>query len=146
MNVRSIDFLFNPNKGEHVREVSKIASGGEVSRLMLAVKSLVTSRKLLPTIIFDEIDSGVSGDIAAKVGKLLKQMSDNHQLIAISHLPQIAAKAHMHYFVFKENKSGATHSSMSLLSEEERVEEVAKMLSDEYVSDSARETARGLMA
>ncbi len=141
-----IDFLFNPNKGEHVREVSKIASGGEVSRLMLAVKSLVTSRKLLPTIIFDEIDSGVSGDIAAKVGKLLKQMSDNHQLIAISHLPQIAAKAHMHYFVFKENKSGATHSSMSLLSEEERVEEVAKMLSDEYVSDSARETARGLMA
>ena len=140
-----IDFLFNPNKGGHIGEVSKIASGGELSRLMLAVKSLITSRNLLPTIIFDEIDSGVSGDIAGKVGKLLRQMSDNHQLIAISHLPQIAAKADSHYFVFKENQNGKTSSKISLLKPEERVEEIAKMLSDEKVSSAAREAARGLM-
>ncbi len=140
-----IDFLFNPNKGGHIGEVSKIASGGELSRLMLAVKSLITSRNLLPTIVFDEIDSGVSGDIAGKVGKLLRQMSDNHQLIAISHLPQIAAKADSHYFVFKENQNGKTSSKISLLKPEERVEEIAKMLSDEKVSRAARETARGLM-
>ena len=140
-----IDFLFNPNKGGQAGEVSKIASGGELSRLMLAIKSLITNRKLLPTIIFDEIDSGVSGDIAGKVGKMLRQMSNNHQLIAISHLPQIAAKADSHYFVFKENKNGKTTSRISLLKPEDRVEEIAKLLSDEKVSAAARETARGLM-
>ena len=140
-----IDFLFNPNKGGQAGEVSKIASGGELSRLMLAIKSLITNRKLLPTIIFDEIDSGVSGDIAGKVGNMLRQMSNNHQLIAISHLPQIAAKADSHYFVFKENKNGKTTSKITLLKAEERVEEIAKLLSDEKVSAAARETARGLM-
>ena len=140
-----INFLFNPNKGGQSGEVSKIASGGELSRLMLAIKSLITNRKLLPTIIFDEIDSGVSGDIAGKVGKVLRQMSDNHQLIAISHLPQIAAKADSHYFVFKENVNGKTASKISLLKPEERVEEIAKLISDENVSSAAREAAKSLM-
>lgn len=141
----AIEFMFNSNKGGQAGEISKVASGGELSRLMLAVKSLITNRKLLPTIVFDEIDTGVSGDIAGKVGNLLKQMAENHQLIAISHLPQIAGKAESHYFVFKENNNGRTNSNIILLNKEERVEEIAKMLSDETVSSSARETARGLM-
>lgn len=140
-----LDFLFNPNKGGNKGDISKIASGGEMSRLMLAIKSLVTNRKLLPTIIFDEIDSGVSGDIAGKVGNLLTQISENHQLIAITHLPQIAAKAKHHYFVYKENKNGKTTSNINLLSQDDRVEEIAKILSDENVSSAARETARGLL-
>lgn len=140
-----IEFLFIPNKGGNKGDISKIASGGEMSRLMLAIKSLVTNRKLLPTIIFDEIDSGVSGDIAGKVGNLLVQMSENHQLIAISHLPQIAAKSNSHYYVFKENINGKTISRINLLNKEERVEEIAKILSDENVSNAARETARGLL-
>lgn len=140
-----LDFLFNPNKGGIKQDISKIASGGEMSRLMLAIKSLVTNRKLLPTIVFDEIDSGVSGDIAGKVGNLLMQISENHQLIAITHLPQIAAKAKHHYFVYKENKNGKTTSKISLLNHDERVEEIAKILSDENVSSAARETARGLL-
>jgi DNA repair protein RecN (Recombination protein N) len=142
----SIDFMFNSNKGGQSGEISKVASGGELSRLMLAVKSLITTRKLLPTIIFDEIDTGVSGDIAGKVGDLLRQMSENHQLIAISHLPQIAGKAASHYFVFKENKNGKTNSNIVLLNNNDRVEEIAKMLSNESVSESARETARGLIS
>lgn len=140
-----LDFLFNPNKGGIKQDISKIASGGEMSRLMLAIKSLVTNRKLLPTIVFDEIDSGVSGDIAGKVGNLLMQISENHQLIAITHLPQIAAKAKHHYFVYKENKNGKTTSKINLLNHDERVEEIAKILSDENVSSAARETARGLL-
>ncbi|PLX04239.1 MAG: DNA repair protein RecN [Marinilabiliales bacterium] len=141
-----IDFLFSANKGSKLAEIAKIASGGELSRLMLAVKSLITSSNLLPTIIFDEIDNGVSGDIAGKVGNMLKQMSENHQIIAITHLPQIASKANSHYFVFKENKNGRTTSSINLLSAEERIEEVAKMLSDDKVSDAAREAAVDLLS
>lgn len=141
-----IDFLFSANKGSKLAEIAKIASGGELSRLMLAVKSLITSRKLLPTIIFDEIDNGVSGDIAGKVGNMLKQMSENHQIIAITHLPQIASKANSHYFVFKENKNGRTTSSINLLTTGERIEEIAKMLSDEKVSDAAREAAVDLLS
>jgi len=140
-----IEFLFSPNKGGKPGAISKIASGGELSRLMLAIKSMITSKELLPTIIFDEIDSGVSGDIAGKVGNLLKEMSVNHQLIAITHLPQIAAKSDEHYFVFKENEKGKTSSKINLLNKDERVEEIAKMLSDETVSKAARETAAELL-
>lgn len=146
LGLDKIDFLFSANKGSRLAEISKIASGGELSRLMLAVKSLITTRKLLPTIIFDEIDNGVSGDIAGKVGNMLKQMSDNHQIIAITHLPQIASKANSHYFVFKENKNGRTSSKINLLNSEQRVEEIAKMLSDEKVSDAAREAAMNLLS
>ncbi|PLX09997.1 MAG: DNA repair protein RecN [Marinilabiliales bacterium] len=141
-----IDFLFSANKGSKNAEIGKIASGGELSRLMLAVKSLITSRKLLPTIIFDEIDSGVSGDIAGKVGNMLKQMSENHQIIAITHLPQIASKANSHYFVYKENESGRTSSMINLLNTKQRIEEVAKMLSDEEVTDVARKAAMDLLS
>ncbi len=141
-----VEFLFSPNKGGKAGTISKIASGGELSRLMLAIKSMITSKELLPTIIFDEIDSGVSGDIAGKVGNLLKEMSVNHQLIAITHLPQIAAKSDKHYFVFKESDNGKTSSKISLLNKEERVEEIAKMLSDETVSKAALETATELLS
>ena len=140
-----VEFLLNPNKGGIAAEISKIASGGELSRLMLAVKSLITNKRLLPTIVFDEIDTGVSGDIAGKVGSLLNEMSTNHQLIAITHLPQIAAKSKHHYFVYKQINKGKTYSNIRLLDNQERVEEVAKMLSDEKVSTSAREAAKVLM-
>jgi DNA repair protein RecN (Recombination protein N) len=140
-----IDFLFTANRGSKMAEIGKIASGGELSRLMLAVKSLISSRKLLPTIIFDEIDNGVSGDVAAKVGNMLRQMSENHQLITITHLPQIAAKANSHYFVYKEKGNNRTTSNICLLNKDERIEEIAKMLSDENVSNAARETAMALI-
>jgi DNA repair protein RecN (Recombination protein N) len=140
-----VDFLFSANPGSPPAAVSRIASGGELSRLMLAIKSMVNSRSLLPTIILDEIDMGVSGEIAGKVGNLLKNMSANTQLIAITHLPQIAGTAGVHYKVFKISSGGRTVSGVSRLSEEERIGEVAAMLSNEKVTASARETARELL-
>ena len=140
-----VRFLFNANKGGTPSEISKIASGGELSRLMLAVKSLVSKENLLPTVIFDEIDAGVAGEIAGKVGNILKKMSANHQLVVISHLPQIASKAHTHLLVSKQVDDGVTRSEISLLEPEGRVDEIAKMMSDEKVSQSARETARELL-
>jgi len=140
-----VEFLFSANPGSPPAAVSRIASGGELSRLMLAIKSMVNSRSLLPTIILDEIDMGVSGDIAGKVGKLLKNMSAGTQLIAITHLPQIAGSAGVHYKVYKTSSGERTVSGVSRLSEEERIGEVAAMLSNEKVTASARETARELL-
>lgn len=141
-----VTFLFNANKGGVPSEVSQVASGGELSRLMLAIKSLITKEQLLPTVVFDEIDSGVSGDIAAKVGTILKKMARHHQLIAISHLPQIAAKAEHHYRVFKEADAEATFTKIQRLDDKGRVEEIAKLLSGETISDAALKTAKELMA
>jgi DNA repair protein RecN (Recombination protein N) len=140
-----VTFLFAANKGSKPGEISSIASGGELSRLMLAVKSLISREQLLPTVIFDEIDSGVSGDIAGKVGKILKSMSAHHQLIAISHLPQIAAKANHHLKVYKVSDEVQTFTRMRKLDEKDRVDEIAKLLSDEKVSVAAMETARELL-
>ncbi|MCF6170985.1 MAG: DNA repair protein RecN [Bacteroidales bacterium] len=140
-----VRFLFTANKGGRPGEISKIASGGELSRLMLAVKSLVSKENLLPTVVFDEIDAGVAGEIAGKVGKILKKMSANHQLIVISHLPQIASKADTHLLVTKQVGNGITRSEISLLDTEGRVDEIAKMMSDEKVSRSAIETAKELL-
>ena len=98
-----ITFLFSANKNSMPQPLTKIASGGELSRLMLAIKYIISSSKKLPTIIFDEIDAGISGEIAAKMGALLKKMADNLQIINITHLPQIAAKGHHHFFVYKNN-------------------------------------------
>ncbi|MFZ4413759.1 MAG: DNA repair protein RecN [Bacteroidales bacterium] len=140
-----IVFLFNANKGGELRELSKVISGGELSRLMLAIKSIVSKQNLLPTVIFDEIDNGVSGDIAGKVGLIMKKMSNDMQLIAITHLPQIAAKADIHYFVSKQSDEKITRSLIKQLNASEKVEEIAKMLSNEKVTVSALENARELM-
>jgi DNA repair protein RecN (Recombination protein N) len=112
---------------------------------MLAIKSLVSREQLLPTVVFDEIDSGISGDIAGKVGKILKEMSEHHQLIVISHLPQIAARADYHFKVYKSTDAEKTFTLMKPLDDEERVDEIAKLLSDEKVSQAAMETARELL-
>jgi DNA repair protein RecN (Recombination protein N) len=140
-----VRFLFNANKGASLDEVAKIASGGELSRLMLSIKSLVANKNLLPTIIFDEIDMGVSGDVASKVGKIMRQMSENMQVIAITHLPQIASRGQHHYLVYKETDNAGTASIIKEIDSEDRVREIAKMLSGEKVSTIAMENARHLL-
>lgn len=143
--VDSVRFLFSANKGIPPDEVSKIASGGELSRLMLSVKSMISRKNLLPTVIFDEIDSGVSGDVAGKVGTILNRMAGNMQVIVITHLPQIAGKGGAHYWVFKEDEHGTTRSNIRKLSQHERIEEIAKMVSSDRVTDASYQTARELL-
>jgi DNA repair protein RecN (Recombination protein N) len=140
-----VEFLFSANQGSPPAAVSRIASGGELSRLLLAVKSLITRKNLLPTIILDEIDMGVSGEIAGKVGTLLSGMAAHMQLIAITHLPQIAGKADEHFKVYKKYAEDRTVSGVMRLSNSDRVEEIAAMLSNEKVSSSAKETAKELL-
>ena len=140
-----VAFMFNANKGGELREIGKVISGGELSRVMLAIKSLITSNSLLPTIIFDEIDTGVSGEISSKVGSIMKRMSATTQVFAITHLPQIAAKADSHLKVYKKVEADRTLSQMISLMGNDRVEEIAKMLSADKVTDSALATARELM-
>lgn len=140
-----IRLLFNANKGGELHELSKVASGGEMSRLMLAIKALTSRSRLLPTIIFDEIDSGISGDISVKVGRIMQRMAANMQVIAITHLPQIAARASQHYKVYKDDNDGKTASKIRLLTTEERRHEIAVMLSSEPPSQAALQTAAELM-
>ncbi len=140
-----VKFMFNANLGIPQGEISKIASGGELSRLMLAIKSLINHQQMMPTVIFDEIDSGVSGDIAGKVGSILKKMSNSHQVISITHLPQIASKADHHYKVYKVTSNKNTTTSLNLLSKDGRVEEIATMLSSKKVTETALGVARELM-
>lgn len=140
-----VRLLFNANQGGVPRPLADVASGGELSRLMLAIKSLVTRRSLLPTIIFDEIDSGVSGDISVAVGGIMRHMAEHMQVIAISHLPQIAAKAGQHFKVSKAVEDGVTVSRIRQLSPEEHVTEIAVMLSSNPPTDAAVQTARELI-
>jgi DNA repair protein RecN (Recombination protein N) len=140
-----ITFLFNANKGGEMKEIGKIASGGELSRLMLAVKSLISEKNLLPTVIFDEIDIGVSGDVANKVAGIMKKMAKTMQVIAITHLPQIAAKGDTHFFVYKESGKTSTKSNIRQLSKEERIIEIAKLLSGDSPSTAAIENAKELL-
>ncbi len=140
-----VRFMFSANKGSEMNELSKIASGGELSRLMLAVKSLISSSSLLPTIIFDEIDSGISGDIASKVGNILAEMSERMQVIVITHLPQIAGKSSEHFKVYKYNDGGMTYSTITLLAADERISELALMISGNPDLEVARETAKELL-
>jgi DNA repair protein RecN (Recombination protein N) len=143
--VDKVEILFNANKGGELREVGKVASGGELSRLMLALKSLLNQKGLLPTVIFDEIDNGVSGEIAGKVGTIMQHMAETMQVIAITHLPQIAGKAQHHYLAYKAITNDLTVSSLRQLRKEERVEEIARMLSNEVITDSAKKTAKELL-
>ncbi len=141
----SIKFLFSANKSSEPQQITKIASGGELSRLMLAIKYILSQSKKLPTIIFDEIDTGISGEIAAKMGALLRKMSDNLQIINITHLPQIAAKGHHHFFVYKDDSTEKTISHLKKLTAQERVTEIAKMLSGANLSETAILNARELL-
>jgi DNA repair protein RecN (Recombination protein N) len=142
----NIRFLFNANKGGELNELSHVASGGELSRLMLSVKSLVSQKNLLPTIIFDEIDSGVSGEVASKVAEILFDLSRNMQVLAITHLPQIAARGKNHLLVYKKSGAEATHTFIRQLSEKEREVEIAQMIGGLKYSGSTLATARELMA
>lgn len=140
-----VQFLFNANRGGQLQQIGKVASGGEMSRLMLSIKSLVSERNLLPTLIFDEIDTGVSGDIAGKVGAIMKQMSQHMQVIAISHLPQIAGYGKSHYKVYKQASGESTATAVKKLNDTERIEEIAGMLSSEKRTPAALQTARELL-
>jgi len=136
-----LTFYFNANKGGEPMPIAKTASGGELSRLMLALKSMVHKAGVLPTIIFDEIDAGVSGEIAGKLGTILKKMSANIQVISISHLPQIASRATTHFKVYKRTENDRTFSEIVLLGQQERLEEIAKMLSNEKITEASRAAA-----
>ncbi len=140
-----IKFLFLANKGGTHKEIGKVASGGELSRLMLCIKAMMAELSDMPTVIFDEIDTGISGETAAKVGSIVKKMAANHQVIAITHLPQMAGKGNYHYFVYKSNKKDKTHTSLKLLNETERIQEIARMLSGEELTEAAIGNAKTLI-
>ena len=141
-----VRFLFSANKGVEAAELSKVASGGELSRLMLSIKSVVSQYNYIPTLIFDEIDTGVSGEVAAKIGNIMQGMSASLQLISITHLPQVASKAAHHFFIYKDNEGSRTQSHICLLKPEERVTEIAKMLSNDKVTPEAIKAAEVLLS
>lgn len=143
--IDSAELMFTANKGMALRPLEKIASGGELSRIMLAVKSIISERTLIPIIIFDEVDTGVSGDIASKVAVIMKKMANNMQVIAITHLPQIAAKAKTHYWVYKKKVDDITESDIKILNGEERIVEIAKMISNDTVTDISMMAAKELL-
>jgi DNA repair protein RecN (Recombination protein N) len=140
-----LELLFSANKGGNFGELKKVASGGELSRIMLSVKKVLSENTQLPTIIFDEIDTGVSGEVSNKIAAIMQQMSDNMQVIAITHLPQIAAKGRSHYKVYKKEVNGVTTTNLKQLTTEERIVEIAEMLSGKDISDSALTHAKELL-
>ena len=140
-----IRFLFSANKGIAPDDIRRVASGGELSRLMLSIKSAVSDYNYIPTLIFDEIDTGVSGEVAAKIGGIMRQMGHSLQLISITHLPQVASQALHHYFIYKDNKGERTQSHIRLLDAKERVGEIAKMLSNNEITPEALRAAEVLL-
>ena len=141
----TINFFFSANKNTHLQPIAQIASGGEISRLMLVLKSLVADATSLATIIFDEVDTGTSGEIADKMGLIMQQLSDKMQVMAITHLPQIAAKGNAHYYVYKKELTDATTTSIKKLTMPERIEEIARMLSGAETTVQALENARVML-
>ncbi len=141
----AIEFLFDANKSNRFEPIRKVASGGELSRLMLCIKSLVAQSIDLPTMIFDEIDTGISGEAAKQVGIIMKNLSSNRQIICITHQPQIAGKANAHFFVYKEIKNDAVKTNIRLLDQDERITAIAKMLSGEKPTAAALENAREII-
>ncbi len=139
--IDQIEFYFSPNPGEPVKPLAKVASGGELSRVMLAIKSLVLTRGDIPTLLFDEVDAGIGGRVAEMVGNKLKKVADSHQVICVTHLPQIAALANFHYVVEKEIAKGRTFTKVKKLSDRDRVSEVARMLGGIKVTDQAKRHA-----
>ncbi|HEY5391603.1 MAG TPA: DNA repair protein RecN, partial [Hanamia sp.] len=144
----TIEFLFNANlssANKQYEPLRKVASGGELSRLMLIIKSLVARKVQLPTLIFDEIDSGISGEAARQVGIIIKELAEAHQIISITHQPQIAAKASTHFFVYKEIKEDKIITSIKKLNEDERITAIATMLSGKKPTAAAFENAREMI-
>jgi DNA repair protein RecN (Recombination protein N) len=141
-----IRILFSANKNGQLEEISKVASGGEMSRLMLSIKYLISASTALPSIVFDEIDTGVSGEIADKMGVVMRDMAENIQVISITHLPQIASKGNYHYKVYKADDELETYSNIVLLDSESRIEELAKMLSGADMTQAAMENAKVLLS
>lgn len=144
--IDKITFLFSANKQIQLQELSKVASGGELSRLMLSLKSLMVKSTGLPTIIFDEIDTGVSGEVADRVGNIINEMAKGMQVINITHLPQIASKGKTHFLVYKDNLNSISTTKIKLLDKKERIVEIAKMLSGEKLSDAALSNAKELLS
>jgi DNA repair protein RecN (Recombination protein N) len=144
--VTDIRMLFSANRGIDPIPIEKAASGGELSRVMLSIQKLLAHKKQLPTVLFDEIDTGVSGEVAHNIGLLLKEMGENVQLIAITHLPQVAAKARNHFKVSKHQQNDQTNVEVNFLNPEQRVSEVARLMSGELITAAAIENAKYLMA
>lgn len=140
-----VSFLFSANKGQALQPIHRVASGGELSRVMLAIKSLVAKTSALPTIIFDEIDTGISGEVALRVGELMEELAENMQVISITHLPQIASQGNSHFKVYKEDNGNKTKSNIVLMNEEERVLEIAQMLSGANPEDTAIQHAKEML-
>jgi DNA repair protein RecN (Recombination protein N) len=143
--IEEVSINFSANKGVNPAPLNKVASGGEFSRLMFCFKYVIADKTALPTMVFDEIDSGISGEIALQMGKMMQKMAQNHQVITISHLPQIAAKGNSHYFVYKEVDSDRSMSMIKKLTEEDRVQEIAKMIGGDSPSEHAFESAKELV-
>ena len=143
--IDEIDVLFSANKGVAPQPLKQAASGGEFSRLMFSIKYILADKTALPTIVFDEIDTGISGEIAIKMSQMMLEMAKNHQVITITHLPQIAAKGQSHYFVFKDESSETTTSQIRKLNHEERLNEIAEMIGGKQASKNAFDSARELM-
>jgi DNA repair protein RecN (Recombination protein N) len=140
-----VRFYISTNKGEEPKSLAKIASGGEVSRVMLSLKSIIAREQHLPVMIFDEIDTGISGKISEKVGKVMRNLSEHCQIVAITHQPQIASQAHKHYRVLKIEEGERTITRIEALSEEQHIHEVASLMSGEEITDSALNSARELI-
>jgi len=140
-----LSFLFSGNKGIAYGELKKVASGGELSRIMLVIKSILANYENLPTIMFDEIDTGVSGEVSDQMGDIMYSMSKSMQVFSITHLPQVASKGNHHYKVFKEEDGSSTQTRMKQLSNDERVVELAEMLGGKSLTDSAMAHARQLL-
>ena len=140
-----VRFLFSANKGIAPDDMSRVASGGELSRLMLAIKAVASENAYIPTLIFDEIDTGMSGEVASKLGDIMQKMGESLQIISITHLPQIASKAKNHFFVYKDENDEKTRSCIRQLSHDERVTEIAKMLSNDKITPEAIKAAERLM-
>ena len=141
----SIEVMFSSNKGVKHASLFKVASGGELSRILLSIKSVLSSHSKMPTMIFDEIDTGISGEMANAMANIMLKMSKNMQIIAITHLPQIAAKGNHHFNVYKNDNFGVINTKIKKLNSEDRIDEIAKMLSGDVMSDSALVHARELL-
>lgn len=140
-----VRFLFSANKGIAPDDMSRVASGGELSRLMLAIKAVAAESSYIPTLIFDEIDTGVSGEVASKLGDIMQKMGESLQIVSITHLPQIASKAQNHFFVYKDETEQKTRSCIRQLSHDERVTEIAKMLSNDKITPEAIKAAEVIL-
>jgi DNA repair protein RecN (Recombination protein N) len=143
--INVVNLLFSANKGIKPQPLKNVASGGEFSRLMLAIKYILANKRALPTIVFDEIDTGISGEVSIKVGNMMREMSKSHQIIAITHLHQIAAQGSVHYFVYKDHSSERTVSRIKELSKDERIMEIAQMIGGQNPSVAILDNAREIL-